>query len=652
MLSHRAVVLPILALLLLAFSPLLGSARELYVSAVSGDDANAGTQSEPFLTLQRCVDEWDDVEQVACNGAGVFNEELLITDGGPNAAERSRLIAWDTDGDGDRADESFILDGEGTRNIGIEVANGTHYVEVAWLTIRNYEPDGGCGDDGQLHHIRFGCYGGCRDWWIHDNRFEDLGVDCNGMGSYISIHPRGVPDLLLEHNVFDNIGGFIMRYFAGNGITIRDNTFNIDTFGIKPWDVQPGLDGPGIEDLTFENNLFVCDGNGTNAPGDSTCRSQAPIALADDCRNVTIRDNRFIDCPTAIHIATNKSFGQVPQEHIMIEGNESTITSNVCNPWSGSMISLDDCSDISSVNGAQLFVRDMTIRNNVAHRISGGIRQNAIRLASGHPFAFANDIVIENNTFRGYHEGIRVEGCGSFPFQLNGVTLRNNVFAEIVERHYSIWSGAAPTNWISDDNSFDPDGIFNWNATWSLDDWQSSTGEDGSSNSCETAFTGATGPALDPADTCALDSGVANPAVIQDFEGQTRPYGASWDRGADESWPVFPVDLRIDRAGGVPRLILQNPPPELPAIRYYRGDLDQIAADYSHASPFSGEPADPECAASPGATITDPDGPGNAYYLAVALIGSFEGDFGVGAGGDERTRPEDSHLDAVTLSCP
>ncbi len=120
--SHR--VLLIAASLFLVTSSQLASVRDLYVSEVSGDDANAGNQSESFLTLQRCVDEWDDVQQTACHGAGMFHEELLVTDGGPSVAERNRLIAWDTDEDGDRTDETFVLDGEGTRNIGIEVANG------------------------------------------------------------------------------------------------------------------------------------------------------------------------------------------------------------------------------------------------------------------------------------------------------------------------------------------------------------------------------------------------------------------------------------------------------------------------------------------------------------------------------------------------
>src|SRR3989338_11025359 len=119
-------------------------AADYYISP-NGSDINPGTTAQPFQTLQHCISLWDNTTQISCRGEGIFHEALTITKGGPNPTQRNQLIAWDTDNDGNLSDETFVLDGGGTRNIGITVdySNSPDNVEISYMVIQNYEPDGG-----------------------------------------------------------------------------------------------------------------------------------------------------------------------------------------------------------------------------------------------------------------------------------------------------------------------------------------------------------------------------------------------------------------------------------------------------------------------------------------------------------------------------
>jgi len=510
-----------------------GGNGDYYMDGSNGNDSNPGTPTQPFLTLQRCVDLWDGVTQISCHGTGEFNEELVISNGGPSAADRNQLIAWDTDGDGELADETFILDGQAIRNIGIDVpTSDADYVEIAYLNIRNYEPDGGCGqpddeDSKPLHHIKFKCTEGCDDWWIHDNTFERLGVDCDWSdrgSAYISIMPRGVPNLLLENNVFDTIGGFIMRYFAGDNITIRNNTFHIVSTGIKVWDVQPGLDGDGIHNLVIEGNQWLADGDGANPDGD--CQAQTAVSLAGEVIDSVIRNNVFHNLLTAIALATNETASAIPSTGIIIENNISTYDSNKCT-YGGTFLSIKDDGPVSEINGAELYIQDVDIRNNFIYHSGSASWTRAVIMRSAHPYPFTNDIRFYDNVISGYDVGINADDVVDsntglpYPYQLNTLTFRNNIMSNI-EDHFYQFNGFIPANSSSDYNALG--GTANW-PTWS---------SEANSKSCDPTFVGPRDLHLDPTDTCAMESGVSMGTGFFDIDGDSRPQGSAWEIGADE----------------------------------------------------------------------------------------------------------------------
>ncbi len=116
----------------------------------------------------------------------------------------------------------------------------------------------------------------------------------------------------------------------------------------------------------------------------------------------------------------------------------------------------------------------------------------------------------------------------------------------------------------------------------------------------------------------------------------------------------FATSVRVTKPGGRAQLSLTNLPPGVAAVRWFRGRISLLPAEYSHQSPFSGQAGDPECSAPPALPVQDTNAVGDGqayYYLAVDLSGAVEGSFGRSSLLTLRTRPEDSPTDLVT-TCP
>ena len=508
-----------------------------YVSSSIGSDSNVGTAGAPFRTLQKCVDLWDDTTQVICNCSGTFNEEVVVRNSGPDADHRSGLIAWDTDNDGDRTDETFILDGQGTRNIAIDVSSSARpdNVEIGWLTIRNYEPI-----DKEMKGIKLRCVGGdgCSDWWIHDNTFEKLAKHSNPGASHIVIQPQHAPGLLVERNRFDSAGAYIMRYIQGNGITFRDNYVRTIAAGIEAWGSP--------DSLHILNNVFVADGNSRNDPDNpDDCRGPASVVFTSNVQHGLIKGNVFIDCASCVRITLSEQVGVRDNAHHVIAENYFHRSDNVCDELS-SVIVLADCSDTSK-SGDSIVVRDIVVRNNVI-RYSGNRtshRGAAIQLSAGHPYPFTSNWKIFNNTIHGFKWGIRADECTkggiAWPYQLNGIEIKNNVFSGIWDAFYSLerfgpWSNnKTPSNWVSDYNVFDSINSFEWNTDYSLAQWQNTTGQDSHSALAAPSFiAGDSTFRLSAFDTVAQNQGASLGIVLQDMTGLPRPMGDDWDIGAHE----------------------------------------------------------------------------------------------------------------------
>ena len=545
--QHCYCIVQFTIVFLLTFAPVALSAQSVvkhFVSSATGDDANPGTADQPFRTIQKCVDQWNGVDQVSCNCAGTFNEEVIIRKGGPDPDHRNSIIAWDTDGDGKRKDETFVLDGQGTRNIAIQAQDPRpkpDNVEIAWVDFRNYSSDGGCGSRGEVHFIKLKCYesDGCTDWWIHHNTFTNLAMPCQAEESHIAIRPTHTPNLLVERNRFDSLGGYILRYVHGSDITFRKNYAHVLTAGIKAW---------GNPDrLKIRRNVFVGDGNGFNPPKDSMCGTQNVINFSNNVQNGVIKGNVFIDCGTAIAIGTSDGFGLRDNAHHVIAGNVIYRSERICNRFNAPIV-IDDRSSKNS-RGDSMRVYDILIKNNLIV-YDGDIDWNrgaAIELSAGHPYPFESDIRIYHNTVIGFRWGIRadeayvpIQNGSLYPYQLNGVDIRNNIFSGVRDAQYTLgtngsWGNASePQNWHSDYNTFADVDNFAWNGSATLANWNN-TGRDIHSALCTPFFVpGDTLYHLAVTDQCAVGRGIRLNEAKKDIDRDKREKGHPVDIGADE----------------------------------------------------------------------------------------------------------------------
>ena len=529
-----------------------------YVSAASGDDNNSGSSQAPFRTIQKCVDTWNTTtEPVTCACTGVFNEEVIVRASGPSPAHRHKIIAWDTNYNGILTDETFVLDGENTRNVALKADSSVRpdNIEIGHLTVRNYFPNNGCNSGGDMHAIELFCRGtgeGCSDWWIHHCTFKDLGVGCNALESYITIRPSNAPRLLVERNTFDNIGGYIMRYIGGPDIHFVYNVVNQKTLGIKGWDLD-------LDRLYIAGNIFTGDGDGDWADDNGKCVPQPAVALSNNAQFAEIRNNIFINCQ--LIFGTSEDFSYRDNAGHLVEANFFGRTEQFCNPLSAPFTILD-VSTYANENGDSLEVRDIVFRNNILHYYGTPLSYNrgpAIDITSAHSHFFNNNLQIYNNTMRGFYYGIRFEDRPSYrpsgtnitvplPYQINGVEVRNNIFSQIRRGHISlnnngIWdNGGQPGDFFSDNNTFSGPGLFRWDGNRNLGNWQT-LGYDLNSFSCDPVFDDLSSLRLSPLDDCARNSGTPLNSFKYDIDDQERGNEDGWDIGADEYYETVIASL-------------------------------------------------------------------------------------------------------------
>jgi hypothetical protein len=522
---------PFWAALLLVVASGADAEIQLFVDANVGNDAHAGTISQPLRTLQACVDRFSPANATTCFGRGTFHEEVEINMSGPAASARHRITAWDTDGDGDLEDETFVLDGQST--LGTAIATGypkPDNIEISWLTFRNYQPPSSCGVGG-AHFVWFRGGDGGADWWLHHNHFDRLAVQCDGLTgpNVVAIRPLGAPRLRVEHNTFTQIGGYAMRYFDGPDIVVRNNHFEIMSTGIKVW-------GPKVDRPVIEHNTFVCDGNGKNPEGGTGCVAQFGISFSNDVHDGLIRNNTFEDCPVAVSLATAENYGSRPNLGTVVDSNTIHQSPAICNPWEAAL-RVDDCTGPSNLTGSPLYVAGTIFRNNVILHHDGIRMGPAIMLRSGHHSSFSNDFVLENNTAAGFRFGLRIDQCQGFAHHLNGVELRNNIWHDITEGYYTLsfsgWQGPLPARFVSDNNVFAGGKDIYWPTVMPLSQWQGQFANDRSTVTCDPLFTADSAYRLSSSDSCARDSGVDRPGLWFDRDGDPRPLGQV-DIGADE----------------------------------------------------------------------------------------------------------------------
>jgi hypothetical protein len=182
------------------------SSLAAFYVAPGGDDANPGTESQPWASIQHAADVLQAGDTVYVR-AGTYAEDVEIHVSG---SEMEGYIYFRN-----YPGETPVLDGSGltvpTSNAGLFYIENQSYLIIRGFELRNYQsstPDivpTGVHLRGNSHHIQ-----------ILDNHIHDiasnaavngdlLGRDAHGIAVYGDDSPGGIHDLLIEGNELDHL---------------------------------------------------------------------------------------------------------------------------------------------------------------------------------------------------------------------------------------------------------------------------------------------------------------------------------------------------------------------------------------------------------------------------------------------------------------
>ena len=247
-----------------------------YYVATNGSDANTGTLSQPFRTLQKAADIVNPGDTVIVRdgvyGAGGKQYPFILSRPGTPTN-------WITF----KAENKWkaVLDGEGAAYNTVEFRPNAAYIRIENFEIKNAYYSGIAIDSDRCP--------GCHDIYIKGNIIHDIGNrDTSESGGITGIEQGvGIHHTTYEDNLFYSIGRNPAAdpyhnhdhgiYAYGDDITIINNVFRQHKAG---WGIQLA---PGANNVKILNNTFI----------DPNPYIDGQIILWGNHANITIKNNIF-----------------------------------------------------------------------------------------------------------------------------------------------------------------------------------------------------------------------------------------------------------------------------------------------------------------------------------------------------------------------
>jgi hypothetical protein len=263
-------------------------AKDYYVSK-DGSDSNPGTQTDPWLTIQKAADTMAAGDTVLVS-AGSYNERVITkADGGPDSYIRFMVSGTDLVTMGGFELNHDYIHVEGFDITGTLPSSYTGYINFSpgskgCIALHNKLHDG----ETNVFGVRF--HEGSSKCAFVNNQMDKLNW------IYVDIHGS---DHLVEGNYLVNCPGWDAVRFYGIGHIIRGNFFkHIDKAGANHTDLFQtfGVNGDDCHDIIVECNLAVdCDTQIGNFEANSA-----------DIRDITFRNNVLINITSTANMFCEK----------------------------------------------------------------------------------------------------------------------------------------------------------------------------------------------------------------------------------------------------------------------------------------------------------------------------------------------------------
>ncbi len=463
-----------------------------------GDDANPGTETAPWATIQHAAEVLQPGETVYVHG-GLYTERVAIAVSG--SAEGGFITFTNVPG------ESPILDGSPFDD-DPDGANAFYLEDVSYITIRGFEIRNytttireavpiGIQITGAAHHIHL------LDNHIHHIETHApvdadlLGADAHGIALY-GTGEEPIHDVLIQGNELDHLVLGSSEALALNG--------NVTTFTIT------------------ENLIHDCDNIGIDLIG---FEGTAPDPTLDRARDGVVSANRIY----AIDTRTNPAYGgERSAAGLYVDGGTRIILER--NEVFSSNLGIELASEHAGRATEAIIVRN----NFLHHNHIAGLAMGGYDEARG---ATQGCTIVQNTL---YHNDSDRTGSGELLLQydLRDNLIANNIFwaneqALLIGNPFTENEGNLVNNNLYFAATGSAESYWQWQATLytGFQNYRSATGNDAQSLFANPSLDLPTPHLL--SSSPAIDAGRAiTQAGTVDFDGDPRLCGATLDIGADE----------------------------------------------------------------------------------------------------------------------
>ena len=255
------VLIALLVTSLFATTHVVYAAGNTYYVATNGSDNSPGTQSQPWLTLQKAASTVVAGDTVFIR-AGIYNERLNVTNKFGTASQRITFENY--------SNENPVIDGTGLGTLGAIYIDSSSYITIDGLEVQNTAGAGVQASYGENHYLEF------LNMTVHD-----CGTDAFNIG--YPYHFGQVTNILISGC---NLYNLCKSDGADRGLSIT----SVDSFEVK---------NSTIADTNGHNGLDALVGS-TNGKIDHNefARSSLYIdAFGQPTSNIDVYDNYIHDAP-------------------------------------------------------------------------------------------------------------------------------------------------------------------------------------------------------------------------------------------------------------------------------------------------------------------------------------------------------------------